>query len=412
MIRKILTLTLAAVVAAGAPALAAPLDATAAKRLCSTLAANVDAIRGTGPALVRSYAPGPNEAEVPGPLKDAAFVYDNALAAIALVGCDRTKEARRIADAIVFAQTHDRHYHDGRIRNAYRAGPIDKAPVALAGFWDKSQNRWLEDGYQAGTAVGNVAWAALALLQVHEATHDQRYLDAAERMMAWIDGNALDKREPAGFTGGYSGFEPKPVRLTWKSTEHNIDVMAAAHWLGALTGDARWKRMETTARGFVQAMFTPGKGFQIGTTPENQPAGYGNIVLDVQLWPSLALRQQPAQWRSALDVAKEKLAVDGGFDFNSDRDGMWTEGTAQAAASFAKAGRTKQAGRYLAAAMAQAAPDGWLYATGRDRITTGLTTGPDNEPFYYFRRPHLGATAWAALAALGKDPFLPGSTGQ
>lgn len=405
-------MALAALLAAGAPALASPLDAAAAKRLCSNLAANVDRIGGGGPALVRSYDPGPNEAEVPGPLQDAAFVYDNALAAIALVGCDRTAEARRIADAIVFAEGHDRHYRDGRIRNAYRAGPVKKAPVPLAGFWSKQQNKWLEDGYQAGTAVGNVAWAALALLNVHEATKDKRYLDAAERMMAWIKANALDKRDPAGFTGGYVGFEPNPTRLTWKSTEHNIDVMAAADWLAALTGDKRWTQMEATARGFVQAMFTAGKGFEIGTTPHNQPAGYGNIVLDVQLWPSLALKQPPAAWQSALDVAKGELSVDGGFDFNGDRDGMWTEGTAQAAAAFARTGRTADAKRYLDAAMAQAAPDGWLYATAKGRVTTGLTTGPDNEPFYYFHRPHLGATAWAALAALGRDPFLPRSTGQ
>jgi hypothetical protein len=52
-------------------------------------------------------------------------------------------------------------------------------------------------------------------------------------------------------------------------------------------------------------------------------------------------------------------------------------------------------------------PSGLLNATRVDRLTTGLSIGPDSpQPdFFYFRRPHLAPTAWACFAALGWNPF-------
>jgi hypothetical protein len=52
-------------------------------------------------------------------------------------------------------------------------------------------------------------------------------------------------------------------------------------------------------------------------------------------------------------------------------------------------------------------PSGLLNATLQERVSTGLSIDPTRtEPdFFYFRRPHLGATAWATLAATGWNPF-------
>ena len=79
----------------------------------------------------------------------------------------RTDAARRIADAMLQASQQDRHYHDARLRNAYRAGALPAGPAPLPGWWDAPAKRWFEDAYQAGTATGNVAWAALMLLAAH-----------------------------------------------------------------------------------------------------------------------------------------------------------------------------------------------------------------------------------------------------
>lgn len=57
--------------------------------------------------------------------------------------------------------------------------------------------------------------------------------------------------------------------------------------------------------------------------------------------------------------------------------------------------------------MKEVSPGGYLYATRPQVLSTGLAIGPDSktDDFLYYRRPHLGATAWAALAALGWNPF-------
>ena len=57
--------------------------------------------------------------------------------------------------------------------------------------------------------------------------------------------------------------------------------------------------------------------------------------------------------------------------------------------------------------LAQQAGNGWLFATPAERISTGLAIGPDSvsNDFFYYHLPHLGATAWAAIAATGVNPF-------
>src|SRR5206468_2439841 len=68
-----------------------------------------------------------------------------------------------------------------------------------------------------------------------------------------------------------------------------------------------------------------------------------------------------------------------------------------------------QRDRLLAGLKGDRTQSGLLNASRTARLTTGLsidpagsTTVPD---FFYYRRPHLGATAWAALAETGWNPF-------
>src|SRR5215467_6590942 len=73
-----------------------------------------------------------------GPLHGAAYLYDNAVAAIALVGCGERDRAYRIGAAILWAIDNDRTWHDGRLRNAYAAGVVANGPVKLPGWWDNT----------------------------------------------------------------------------------------------------------------------------------------------------------------------------------------------------------------------------------------------------------------------------------
>jgi hypothetical protein len=131
------------------------------------------------------------------------------------------------------------------------------------------------------------------------------------------------------------------------------------------------------------------------------------LALDVQLWPAMAVQDPPAKWRSTLDFAAAHLAVEDGFDFNGDRDGLWVEGTAQASLAYRIAGESLRSKQLLTALEADRTPSGFLNATRTARVSTGLSIDPTktNPDFFYFRRPHLGATAWATLAASAWNPF-------
>jgi hypothetical protein len=314
---------------------------------------------------------------------------------IALNACGARPQAARAGEALRQAAT-----TDTRLRNAYRAGPVGEK-VLRNGWWDAAQQRWVEDGYQAGTATGNVAWAALALLALHHATHEAKWLDAARGLGRWVVAGQSDARGAGGFRGGVDGFDEAPVPLDWKSTEHALDLVALFDWLAAVDHGG-WEKPAAAARTFLAAQWDERAGrFAIGTGVDGVQPNVQTSALDVQLWSQLVPRAEP-RWKRALAYAERTHAVDCGFDFDADRDGIWLEGTAQAALAYRVRGERAAANRRLACIAREFAPGGYVYATREPRITTGLAADA-----YYFRLPHLGATAWAALAALDGNPYVP-----
>ena len=374
-----------------------------ASQACAALAKHVDAIPGSGPAFLRSYdeVPGNDKPSEPA-LRTAAFTYDNALAVIALIACADRAQALRVGEALRLAAT-----TDVRLRNAYRAGAVtDKA--LPNGWWDAKQNRWLEDASQDGTATGNVAWTALAMLALDDATGDVRWREAARRLATWVVDNTMDSRGSGGFTGGIYGFDEKPEKVLWKATEHNIDLAAVFERLAGDGVAGAWEKHGAAARHFLEAQWDlTSEHFFIGTLPDGITPNRGASALDVQLWP-LLLPNAPREWQRALNYAEREHHVTGGFDFNADRDGLWLEGTAQAALAYRVLGRENEAQELFATIAQQFSAGGLIYATREARITTGLALGPDSvsADFYYYRRPHVGATAWAALAARNWNPLI------
>lgn len=371
---------------------------------CEVLAGQVGA--SSGPAFVVSFPTAP-----PGPLKDAAFLYDNAVAAIALVGCGRVDQARRIGDAILFALDHDRFWHDGRLRNAYRAGPVD--PLKLPGWWDNQRQAWLEDRYQVGSDSGNMAWAMLALLALDQAGAGPAYRTGAERIGLWV-AERQDHRGAGGFTGGTFGHEPSPTDNLWKSTEHNTDLAAAFHRLAQVTGNPSWRDRAAEAARFVEAMWDPARDCYATGTTEDGVTVNPIVALDAQAWPPLALPQAASHSANLLAVLDRRVRDGTGFAYSDSRGGVWTEGTAQTALLLALTGRTADAGKLMAVIEAQRAPEGGYYATSVERLPTGFALQTDpSQPRLYFHLPHLAATAWAALASTRFNPFtgtrdLPG----
>jgi hypothetical protein len=348
-----------------------------------------------GPGLLRSYDLA-GTGDFDRTQANCAYVYDNAVVGLALLAAGDAAGARRIGDALVQAQQTDRFWNDGRLRNAYRAGPAEPGPYKLPGWWDAAAGRWMEDAYQAGTATGVLAWAMLLWIGLADRGHGEVFRAAAQRAADWIQ----TQRAPRGYAGGVIGFEPAPQRLTWVSTEQNIDVAAAFAAIGRAEAAAH-------ARDFVAGMWQVGQGrFAIGLRPDG---GLNDAsAVDANLWPLLTSFARPA-WRPALAwvLARHGLPVDAvdGVDFNMDRDGIWLEGTAITALACRVLG--VDASRLMATLRAQTSPGGLIYAATTPTLTTGLSTGLDNAApdFLYFRRPHIAPTAWAVLAQLSATPF-------
>ncbi len=385
-----------------------------AGRACSVLAARVAAVAGDGPLFLRSYDAGSGDGPNPVPALNAAFTYDNALAVIALRACGHLDAARRIGDALLAASEADRGGQAGRLRNAYRPGGVQETPVPPMGWWNADAQHWDEDPYQVGSATGNLAWAALALLTLADATRDPEYTEGAARIASWAAKASADDRAPGGYTGGLYGYDDQTQALGWKSTEHNVDLAAAFGWLAHLQPEAGWEGKAQHARAFVAALWDPAPGrFWVGTLPDGVSINRANSGLDAELWP-LLLSDAPPEWQRALAYAEQSHAVRPGFDFNDDRDGVWWEGTAQAALVYRVLGREPEADRLLKALARRFSSGGLLWATDAARITTGLALSPSSttDDFYYFRLPHLGATAWAALAARGWNPFTGAPVGD
>jgi hypothetical protein len=373
---------------------------------CAALRSAATAIPGSGPMLLPSYPRLKQGDESTRALQNVAFVYDNALAGIALTACGEPAQAKRIADAFVLAAAHDPTFKDGRLRNAYRGGVIDGNKVELPGYWQSKGNYWSQDPYQVGTATGNVAWAALLLLTVYDNTHDRRYLDAAVAQLHWIQAH-VSGTAPFAYEGGLFGYDNAQRAQHWKATEHNIDIYAAATWANRDSADATLAQQAKVASSFVKAMWDDEQHrFLVGTLDDGKTLSRDKSGLDAQVWPLLAFHPHPAEWDQVWMWVDAQHRSGDGYGYRRQPDGMWTEGSAQVAAAMQASNKPVPDALWQVIA-AQRSGDGMLYATPQPRISTDFAIGPTSTyaDFFYYHQPHLGATAWAAIAAKSWNPF-------
>ena len=239
---------------------------------CRVLRQRVDRIEGDAPAFLRSFDAPDGTEPTDAPLRTAAFVYDESLAAIALLACDDRAQAARIAEALRRVAE-----HDARLRNTYRAGTAKDVPLPN-GWWDAAASRWVEDRDQDGTSTGNVAWAGSACWRFssRSMTRNGRMRRRSSAIGSW-----RTHRIARRVHGGIDGFDAEPVRVKWKSTEHNIDAEALFRRLSddGVPGD--WKPVESCAQRFILTQWDATSGhFFIGTladgaTPNRDSLGAG-----------------------------------------------------------------------------------------------------------------------------------------
>src|SRR3954469_16635215 len=235
-------------------------------------------------------------------LQSSAFTYDNALILCAYLVRGNSSDIARaqvLGNGLLYAQRTD-PAADGRFRQAYFVDHADGSGALVnPGF-----------SFFQGSAVGDVAWAGIALAQLFQRTRVQKYLDGAVKAATFIETTTRDNSNvpPGGYFFGNGQSN--------KSTEHNIDVYALFTMLGELTGNATWFNGAQHARAFVEAMFDAPTGHFWTGTSDPTHIFYDNSPEDCQTWSYLAFRDP--KYAVTIDWVKTNLATtDTSFAFNN-----------------------------------------------------------------------------------------------
>ena len=398
--------------------------------------------------LVQSYS-----VQLFAPFSAVAFTYDNAVAIQAYLasGCSTDlQRATVLGNGLIHAQATNFPFNDGRFAQAYYVNVPDSsgAYITPAAF----------PFYFYTSAVGDQAWAGMALAHLYARTGNTAYLTAALNVANWIVNNTYSTLGAGGYSYGtnINQFNQSVPSGNGKSTEHNIDTYAFLTMLAKLTQNgsalngSSWASLASHALTFVDAMYNSTGGFfYTGTNADQITIFTGNIPEDVQTWSYLALRNKA--FAPSIDWATSNLlTTDTAADPNSaltgdavivgetyataslvslpangsDQHAVWLEGTGHtAAALFQRAkndslpkaihdviiglGFLHNIGTAQAVLGTNQTVNGKALTVGQGIVaaTGNLDTGFG---FDYFPKLHIGATGWYVIAARAANPFQLG----
>jgi len=333
---------------------------------------------------------------------DVAFSYDCALVVLAYLARGTAADVERattVGDVLVTLQEGDAEL-DGLFRNSYMASlSVDDAGLPRIA--------------SHAATTGNQAWVGIALLALHSAVDDDRFLVAALRLARTVVSTTYDDRGLPAFSGGRG--EDGRV-LTWRSTEHNTDCYAFFSELARVTADSEWADRAADARAFVESLWVPEGGyFLVGTVDDGVTPNVHPIAEDAQTWTYLAMRE-PA-YAGSLDWAAEHLAAHDGDVHGvtvchvASTDKVWLEGTAHLAAALTlRSTETGDAHGELAQAAALLDSVWLAQATGPYADGMGIPSASSDDldsgfGDLVYSSLHTGSTAWAIIAALGANPL-------
>jgi hypothetical protein len=383
-----------------------------------------------------------------------AMTYDNAVSIHAYLLRRRNDDlmrARVLGDGLIYAQANNFPVADGRFAQGY----FVNQPSSGGAYITPAAGPF----YFYTSAVGDQAWAGMALAQLFRRTGQSKYLNSALMAANWIVKNTYNT---AGF-GGYSfgtvinQYNESEPSQNGQSTEHNIDTYAFFTMLDELTNNGKaadgssWSSLAQHALSFVLAMYNSTGGyFYTGTVKTGGAINPTPIPEDCQTWSYLALLDN--QYDQTIDWALGNLqTTDTPSATNSDLTGqekitgmvfdtaslaptiagcdphaVWLEGTAHTIAALvarARAGDGYVASRFrdiqqsmvfLANCRSAQAELGVGQTVGGKPIPAALglvaSTSVMDTGFGYTYGPslHIGATGWYLLAGLGGNPFRLG----
>ena len=386
-----------------------------------------------------------------------AFTYDNAVLIHALLGSedpDNLPRAEVLGQGLLYAQQNNFPIADGRFAQGYYVNVASSSGAfitpAAAPF------------YFYTSAVGDQAWAGMALAQLFLRTQNSIYLNGALKVANWIVDNAYSTLGAGGYSFGttINQFNQSIPSQNGKSTEHNIDTYAFFTMLETLTGSGSasngqsWKALSQHALMFLKSVYdASGPYFYTGTLGDQVTVNPTPVPEDCQTWSYMALlgsgidltnRKKTIDWalnhlKATDSAAAPHTSITGtekfkGLVFDTaslnttvdDPDAVWLEGTAHtAAALIARILRggdsiplllqdVSQTVELLQDCMHAQKLLGAGQTVGGKAIAVGYgvvaATSVLDTGFGYTYGPslHIGATGWFLIAGYAGNPFQLG----
>jgi len=387
-------------------------------------------------------------------LLSTAFTYDNAVSihAYLLHGSrDSLARAEVLGQGLIYAQANNFPFNDGRFAQAYFVNQASSsgAYVTPAAF----------PFYFYTSAVGDQAWAGMALAQLYRRTGSEAYLNAALNVANWIVTNTYNTLGPGGYSFGtnINQYNQSVPSTNGKSTEHNIDTYAFFTILdelthhGSSTNGMSWKSLAAHAFEFVVAMYNATSGyFFTGTLGDQISINYYPVPEDCQTWSYLAFLnnqyKQTVDWAIANLQATDTAAspdssLSGSESFTGmvfdtaslntttyDPNAVWLEGTAHTiAALVARTIASRENLRERLQDLQNALKFVNTCESAQNQLGAGQTVNGAAIPlgeglvastsvmdtgfgYTYGPSKHIGATGWYLIAAQGGNPFQLGYT--
>jgi len=281
---------------------------------------------------------------------DRSYTYDDALAAMAFISAGDLASARRILDAFVAI-----------------------GPQPEGGFLDCYRTN---SGAPSGAlSIGHNAYLLQAMNLYYLQTGDSRYNTIARGIADYL----LSLQDSDGGIFGMAG-------VTWKSAESNLAALSGIHNLGKLQNLSTYVDSADEIRNFLIMECWNGTRFLRG---ENDPA----IVTDTQSLGGMILGpayKNGAYWVEGYTLTTKRYdsrrSVTG-FDFNNDKDTVWTEGTFQEAMAFLIAGDTSKYSFYKTEAEK-------LFNSTSGAFWLASNTGTTGGSWILYKWQAVAPTAW------------------
>ena len=300
---------------------------------------------------------------------DICYSYDQAVAAMAFVARGDFVNARRVLNALASLQNAD-------------------------GSWNHSYACTTGNVLGAQRYVGSNAWIVLAIAHYEKRTGDTvTYHVMGERAVNWM---RLFQQGDGGLNGGY---DANGAFINWASTEHNEDSYGGLNHFAYTSDGAEVKSfLDNVVWNASQDRWNQGRNDPLDPLDVN-PLGVQALGTSGVRPYVLSLNYAYSHHRNVQTWGKGRIRIQvDGFDFNSDHNDIWVEGTAQMAKALFLSGSSNDGTYFLQQLIQTQSNSGGLPYSVK---------GTFNGDFTMSKNEAVASTGWLILAIESINPLKP-----